>query len=129
MVTQPLEETSSGRHSKSGNLSQHLSDVVLSQLLHKAFLGGNKLIGKAKLLLLQRKNFFFYRIPCNKLIGEYLLLLADAVCAIHGLCFDCRVPPRVKNKHVVSFRQVETETSGLYGYQEHFQLRIFIETL
>src|SRR6187402_3338490 len=92
-----------GRTSAGRNviLSKHLRNILPRQLLHNAFFRYNKFIGKLQLLLLQLKDFFFYRVPGNKLVGKYFSLLADTVCTINRLSLNRWVPPMVKNEHVI----------------------------
>ena len=80
-------------------------------------------------MLLQLQDLLFNSIAGDELVGENFPLLTNAVSTVDGLCFHCGVPPGIEDEDVVGFREVETQTAGLDGDQENFQVWILIEFL
>ena len=54
----------------------------------------------------------------DQLVDEDGLVLADAVCAVGGLVFGGRIPPRVVVDDAVGGGEVETGATGFQGNEE-----------
>ena len=53
--------------------------------------------------------------------------LADAVATVDGLVFYCRVPPRIDDKHVIGFGEVQPGAAGFGADQEHADVVVALE--
>ena len=77
-------------------LGEQQFQIFAGEIAHDAIIRGDDGIGKIAFGLLQRQDFFFYRIAGNQPISKDLASLADAMGAIDGLCFNRRVPPGIE---------------------------------
>ena len=57
--------------------------------------------GECCLLLLQQLNLLFDGTASDQLVDEHWFVLANAIGAVAGLGFDCRIPPGVEVDHGV----------------------------
>src|SRR5690606_11292864 len=65
----------------------------------------------------------------DELVGKHLLLLSDAVRAVHSLSLDGGVPPGIKDKVVVGFCQVKAQAPCFDGDKEHSEIGIPVKSL
>lgn len=70
------------------------------------------------LLVLELENLFFDRIFADKAKDKDVVLLAYTMSATHGLVFDSRIPPVIKEDDMVGRGEVETETASLQTNQK-----------
>ena len=67
---------------------------------------------------LQGHDALFNRAARYQFVNRHRAGLADAVCAVCGLGFDCRVLPRVKVDHGIGLRQIQSHTAGFEADQK-----------
>ena len=58
------------------------------------------------------------RVVCHETVHKNLLLLADAVCSVHGLEVCLRIPVTVEQDDDIGARQVDAQTTGACCKQE-----------
>ena len=77
--------------------------------------------------LLEEQHLLFDGSGCDEFVGDHLFILADPVGAIDCLQLSGRVPPGVKEHHIVGFLKVKTGASGFQRDQEKLLQRFIPE--
>jgi len=87
--------------------------------------GTNRILGalhnsieELRLLLLQRHDLLLHRSGGYQAVDHHRPSLPDPVGAINCLFFGLRVPPWVKQEHVVRLGESQANSARLQGYQE-----------
>ena len=90
------------------------------QLLDKARIFCDEVVGNLLFPCLQFDDFFFHCVLADHAVSEDLVLLPDAMRAVNGLLFDGRVPPGIDKINIISGRKVKSNAARFERDQEDF---------
>lgn len=96
-----------------------LNQVTLGEGHKEAIAFLHQITCQLCLVLLQLLNFLLYRVPTDEANRNHLFVLPNAVAAVDGLVFDCRVPPWIDQEHIVGFGKIEAGATCFQADQKH----------
>src|SRR5579862_394708 len=79
------------------------------------------------LALLQIPDFLFDSAAADQPVGDHGAVLANAVGAVDGLCFDGWIPPRIEEHDVRRCGEIEPSAPGFERDEKYAGLRIVLE--
>ena len=100
-------------------LSEYLPEFAITQLTYPAFTAGNGHISEVSLVLYHLVNALLEGVLSDETVDEDILMLANAVGSVGGLCLNRGIPPEIIVDDMTCSGEIEASACGFQGEQEH----------
>src|SRR5262249_41389383 len=107
-------------------LGQQKFQVVFGERAREAALAEH-VADQLGLALLQVPDLLFDRADGEQAVRDHRAVLADAVRAVDGLCFDGGIPPRIEEHHVRRGGEVQPRAAGFERDEKDARIGIVLE--
>lgn len=77
------------------------------------------MVNSEALLFLEQEDLFFDGFFADEAENKDIMLLTNAMSATHGLVFDCRIPPIIKEDDAVGRGEVEAKSASLQTNEKY----------
>ena len=94
-------------------LPEYVAEFLVAEFAYPVFSSGDSHFGKMFLALDHLIYSFLEGVLGDETVNHHVLVLADAVSSISGLCLHGRIPPKVEVNHMRGSGQVQSGPSGL----------------